>query len=122
MYWSMIELGLSIVAACLPTLRPLFGRSSIESWRKSIRSYFTLHLKPFSNRGDGSGSGYTSRANENYKPLEERAWNSKTRINVPDQSAMAQNIYAMQDLESQTEIPKSHIVVQNRIEQTWQKK
>lgn len=41
-WWSMIEMGISIVAACLPTIRPLFGKLSPDRILHSIRSMFSL--------------------------------------------------------------------------------
>ena len=42
LYWSMIESGLALIAACLPTLRYLFGNTS-ELYSKNVRSFFSLH-------------------------------------------------------------------------------
>lgn len=41
-YWTMIESSLSIVSACLPTLRPLFHGHSPESMVRSVRSAISL--------------------------------------------------------------------------------
>ena len=38
----MIEAGLSIIAACLPTLRYLFGSVALEQIVRSVRSTFSL--------------------------------------------------------------------------------
>ena len=40
----MIELGVALIAACLPTLRPLFHDVSLESVSRSIRSKLSLHF------------------------------------------------------------------------------
>lgn len=40
--WSQVEAGIAIVAACLPTLRPLFKGNSPESLINSLRSVFSL--------------------------------------------------------------------------------
>ena len=39
----MIEMGISIVAACLPTIRPLFGNFSPQTAIRSVRSILSLH-------------------------------------------------------------------------------
>ena len=52
--WSQVEAGIGIVAACLPTLRPLFVGRSPESLIDSIRSVFSL--RPF-------GSGHLREQN-----------------------------------------------------------
>ncbi|TVY83828.1 hypothetical protein LSUE1_G001333 [Lachnellula suecica] len=41
-WWSMLEMGISVVAACLPTIRPLFGKLLPESIIHSLRSMFSL--------------------------------------------------------------------------------
>ena len=42
LYWSMIEAGLGIIAACLPTLHFLVRKTSIASIVNSMRSAFSL--------------------------------------------------------------------------------
>lgn len=38
----MLEIGLSVIAACLPTLAPLFRDIPIERINNLMRSFFTL--------------------------------------------------------------------------------
>ena len=42
LYWSTLEAGLSIIAICLPTLRPLFARKSMDSIVRSVRGVMSL--------------------------------------------------------------------------------
>jgi hypothetical protein len=42
LFWPMIEMGVAMVAACLPTLRPLFYGVSLESIINSVRSMISL--------------------------------------------------------------------------------
>lgn len=42
LYWAMIEGGLAVIAACLPTLRFLVGNVSISSILYSMRSALSL--------------------------------------------------------------------------------
>ncbi|KAL8704394.1 MAG: hypothetical protein Q9225_008089 [Loekoesia sp. 1 TL-2023] len=42
MFWGMLEIGVAIIASCLPTLRPLFQGWSPESIIASIRSKISL--------------------------------------------------------------------------------
>ena len=44
-YWSMLEMGLSIIAACLPTLAPIFHDLSAEKLSQRLRSVFTLRSR-----------------------------------------------------------------------------
>ena len=41
--WSMVEAGVAVIAACLPTVRPLFLGKSPESLIGSIRSMLSLN-------------------------------------------------------------------------------
>ncbi len=43
LYWSMIEAGLAIIAACLPTLQFLIRKVSLDSVVSSVRSALSLH-------------------------------------------------------------------------------
>ncbi len=49
MFWGMLEIGIAMVAACLPVLRPLFQGWSPESIIRSFRSQISL-------RSIGSGN------------------------------------------------------------------
>lgn len=42
LFWGMVELGVGMIAICLPTLRPLFAGWSPESIIRSIRSAISL--------------------------------------------------------------------------------
>ena len=42
LFWGMVELGVGMIAICLPTLRPLFRGWSPESIIRSIRSALSL--------------------------------------------------------------------------------
>ena len=44
-YWIMLEMGLSIIAACLPTLAPIFHDLSAEKLSQRMRSIFTLRSR-----------------------------------------------------------------------------
>ena len=43
LFWAMIQMGVAVVVASLPTLRPLFHGVSVESVVRSIRSAVSLH-------------------------------------------------------------------------------
>lgn len=42
LFWGMVELGVGMIAVCLPTLRPLFHGWSPESIIRSIRSALSI--------------------------------------------------------------------------------
>ena len=55
LFWGMVELGVGIIAICLPTLRPLFRGFSPESILRSIRSALSLRsLHSSGSGGDGA--------------------------------------------------------------------
>lgn len=66
LYWSIIEAGLSIIAICLPTLRPLFARKSMDSIVRSVRGVMSLGSVTSSHNRD-SGSATT----DHYTEIEE---------------------------------------------------
>ncbi|KAI0542846.1 hypothetical protein GGR58DRAFT_449825 [Xylaria digitata] len=61
MYWSMIEAGLSLIAACLPTTQHLFRGVSLASVVASVRSAISLP----SLTGTQNSGGSRSRSNVN---------------------------------------------------------
>lgn len=61
LYWSMIEAGLSLIAACLPVTQHLFRGQSIGSVVASVRSAISL---PSLTGTPGSGGSRGSRSNK----------------------------------------------------------
>jgi hypothetical protein len=57
MFWSMLELGIAMVASCLPILRPLFNDFSAESVINSIRSALSLNSLGSQNRSLSAPKG-----------------------------------------------------------------
>lgn len=105
MYWGMIEMGLSIIAACLPTLRPLIGDPGVQTIYENARSYIRPRSKGSSL--DNRDSGYTF-----------TKFNSKRT--TPLNQTVTTNIYPASDTESQSEAPEHMIAVQEKIEQNYQ--
>lgn len=61
-YWSMIEMGVSVVAACLPAIWPLLSKVSLESMVHTIRSMLSLEsLVSSSSRRSRRKTGENSR-------------------------------------------------------------
>ena len=97
-------MGLCVIAACLPTLRPLFADMSAEQIINSIRSMFSLNsVSSFFSRQQRSsknGSGYN-----------EFSTASETHI-VPkpsDENYLGVETYAMKDLAEQAPVPSGRI-------------
>lgn len=60
MFWGMLEMGVAMVAVCLPTLRPLFHDWTPESVMRSLLSVFPVSSKTKSYRSfpdDQRGGG-----------------------------------------------------------------
>ena len=60
--WGTVEAGAAVIAACLPTLRPLFQGKSPESLMGSIRSKLSLKSidrSPGSQRRESDKEGLT---------------------------------------------------------------
>lgn len=72
MYWSTLEVGLAIIAACLPSLSALMTTNSIQSAIRSMRSVLSLHSS------HGSKIGVPD-ATDGYIDLEHRS-SSSSRV------------------------------------------
>ena len=106
-------MGLSIVAACLPTLRPLFGDMTPGGLSKFLRTFFTLRSRSRSTLKARDGKSKTLRKSD------EVASNS-SRVGFafnPVHQDISTEIYPMRDLEAQAAVPNKNIMVQNRITQ-----
>lgn len=74
MFWGMLEMGVAMVALCLPTLRPLFHDWSLESIMNSLLSVLSLSSRSsrnknyhsFSDNQRGRGDSEASLANAKY--------------------------------------------------------
>lgn len=42
MIWSMIEIGIAVVAGCLPTIWPLISKMSLEDMMRTLKSVLSL--------------------------------------------------------------------------------
>lgn len=55
MFYSMIEMGIAVVAGCLPTIWPLVNKISLENMVRSVRSALSLEsLRESLGRGSAS--------------------------------------------------------------------
>lgn len=63
LYWSLLESGLALIAACLPTLSSLVlkERAGLNTMLRSIRSVFSLRSTGRSVRSDESDPIYLQR-------------------------------------------------------------
>ena len=112
----MIELGLSIVAACLPTLRPILGDTTLQDFYKTLRSYVTLRSRSFSTRRYKSLALESEQLKDFSKELEESSNSSQVGILPPNVVRVSTNIYPLKDVEAQTTAPTSRITAREQIE------
>lgn len=57
MYWSILEVGLALIAACLPSLSSLATTTSIQSAVRSVRSVVSLRSSQGSKESTRHGPG-----------------------------------------------------------------
>lgn len=109
MYWSMIELGISITAACLPTLRPLFGELSSNILSNTLRSLFSLR--------SFSILVFTRRTSSKIPGDPESSSNaSQTEfVHKGPSHDVETEIHALRDLEADGDKHPGRILVQNSI-------
>lgn len=102
LFWPMVQMGVALVAACLPTLRHLFHGVSPESVIQSIRSNFSLsslrskarfyHIKSYSPRAsndDARGNiAFPNEGRRNDKQLEAHITGSTEPNHDLDQHAL----------------------------------
>ncbi|KAM0798337.1 hypothetical protein BDR22DRAFT_891390 [Usnea florida] len=117
MYWSMIELSLSITAACLPTLRPLLPGSSVQGWYEGLQSYLKLLSRSSSTRSNKLSNFDTGPSTNSNKDSERHSNSSQMGILAPNVAQMTTNIYPLHDVEAQKVTPGAGITVRSKIEQ-----
>lgn len=113
----MVEMGVALVVACLPTLRPLFHGFSAESVVRSVRSKLSLQSlrsKPSSTdaKGDNTRTSYDSHA----------AFKAKNDVihGVPESDEYLAT-YIMADLEtnaSHNQLTADRINIRNELTQS----
>ncbi|EPE32025.1 plasma membrane protein Pth11-like protein [Glarea lozoyensis ATCC 20868] len=119
MYWSMIEMGMAIVAACLPSLRPLFGgMGSVRSFSKAIRSLFSV--RSLSSEPSMPGNQKSARI---LSVVDNNSNSSEAEFVVPTKVPLggAGETFAMRDLESQEHIQPGQITVKKNVFQSYSK-
>lgn len=91
LYWSLIEGGIAVIAACLPTLRVVVGKASLSSLFHSIRSALSLGSK---NTPEQSQQ-LSSRSEESYVKMEpgsSSSSTSRTHMVVREKSGSVDNL------------------------------
>ena len=102
-------MGLSIIAACLPTLRPLFNNMPHEGLSRIFHKLSSLRLTTSSLFGRGESSKYR-------KDSEITSTSSYTRFaNITTDRGVATEIYNMRDIEAQARMPLEGIMVSEHI-------
>ena len=103
-WWSMLEMGISVVAACLPTIRPLFGELDPERIIHSIRSMFSLTSLSLTSSARRQGVRSTEVLNEDsaiYKQLSEEQGSIYHSRQKGSGESSVPNSIRLRDLEAQ---------------------
>jgi len=108
LYWTMLESGIAVIVACLPTLNSLIHAS--PNLLRSLRSMLSVNSM-------GSNGSRGSR-NQTRLDSGSHSTSSQAEINKLEnlESGMGSQVYAMRDLESQSTKGKG-IFVKNSVHQ-----
>ena len=92
LWWSLLEVGLALIAACLPTLSYLFARFNLQDAIASVRSVFSLQswsrsTVHVSSRRIKPSQGTASIAAPHMKMGGKESSSSQTNIFVGDKSS-----------------------------------
>lgn len=93
LFWSTLEVGLAVIAACLPALSSLFTATSLQSAVRSVRSILSLHSSH-----DSSKNSIRNPAIPYTDPEHNSSLSSRTGFVKPGVYA-DQTEYDMQDFE-----------------------
>ena len=83
MFWSLIETGVAVPVACLPTLRPMFHGLSPRSVINSIRSMISLSSIHSDQKKKHQGSYDLKSKTGNFEMRSEAPGSHKTRFVEP---------------------------------------
>lgn len=117
-YWVMFECGFALIAACIPTLRFLFGKFSPDALLRSIRSVISI------NSLRSQRLHHTQSSRSQHVRIGDQFSSSEVQFGKPGDASTETNAFALGDLEAQREgmgnglVPDGKILVQKRFEQT----
>lgn len=111
-------MGLSIMAACLPTLRPLFREWSLQSWYEYVTIYVSTRTKFHSTRPKNISDLGPGKFRQIRRDPEDTLNPSQVGILQPKNARIANAIYPMMDLESQPDSHSGGITIGTQIEQS----
>ncbi|QSZ35672.1 hypothetical protein DSL72_006794 [Monilinia vaccinii-corymbosi] len=86
MVWSYVEVGVGVVAACLPTLRPILGSRTPESLINSVRSVVTLDSLSSSARRRAAASQESTAELKDYERLTRDQSNLEANSRITEQA------------------------------------
>jgi hypothetical protein len=106
--WSEVEACVAVIAACLPTLRPLFAGKSPESLIGSIRSIFSPNtVKNSRSAVDRSNQeGYVKQSEEDGIHLQTIGWPNFSSVGIEMTGSNSENFNVDED----------HITVKNDVD------
>jgi hypothetical protein len=111
MYWSMVEMGLTIVAACLPTLRPLFGEMLPADISRIFQSFLSL-------RSHSSEESLRAKKQKLRQDSGNSSNSSEMEFAEQKDHRVSTEVYSMNDVEAQRYELPGGIMVQNHVSHT----
>ena len=122
MFWGFLEIGVAIVAACLPLLRPLFKSWSLESVIRSIRSVISLRTMSSRGRSSSNSRRRTTQRTESEVPITGIPYSGPT---LDGSNSVDVEAYAMGKVSGSTDpvgvISNEGVWKQTEVSQTSQK-
>lgn len=110
LFWTMIECGLGVIVACLPTLRAVYSKLSPGSILSHIKSALAIRSL--------QSNLSTPSDNPNLPNNDGSAKSSSDALTLSgDEGAIRTHIVAAHDLEKQDNLPQYGIQVRNDVEQ-----
>ena len=101
MVWSYVEAGVAVIAACLPTIRPLFDGKSPESLLGSLRSMISLSSLRLHDHKRGGSDNEALRNDDglNLDHVNQKETSVETQItgNYSDHKSVGENQILMQN-------------------------
>lgn len=114
MFWGMLEIGVAMVAVCLPTLMPLFHGWTVEKFFQTLRTFFSLESLSLRRSARSSSS-------KRHQKMDSETSLAKEDFGYTKQSNSHQ-AYAMGPVDSQhtdaEKVPGGSVWVNSKLTQT----
>jgi len=99
MYWALLEAGLALIAACLPSLSVLFAKRSLASVISSVRSALSLRsLRSQNTRRSQQSANGRNLQNGPYKEMPDDQ-STASHVKMVPKDSLGIESFAMVDVE-----------------------